>query len=97
MSQPRTPTTPSENAAPRRSGRPRLLEATAVGLGALFATALFLGLFDHGLPPEPARADAATPMALAAAGGPAAGDTGLCFHGRGGELLDLAPAGQHCR
>ena len=87
MSQPRTPTTPSENAAPRRSGRPRLLEATAVGLGAIFATALFLGLFDHGLPPKPARA--AAPVAMPPA-------SGLCFHGPGGELIDFAPAGQRC-
>ena len=61
--------------------------AAVAGLGALFAAALFPGLFDHGLPHRPARAEAA-PMAAAAA-------PGLYFHGPGGEFLDFAPAGQH--
>ena len=78
---------PSHDAALEQSSRPRrLLDATVAGLGALFA-ALFLGLFDHGLPPKPARAEAAS----------APSAPGLCFHGPGGELLDFAPAGQHCR
>ena len=81
---------PSHDAALEQSGhRPRrLLGAATGGLGALFAAALFLGLFDHGLPPKPARAEAA-PMAAPLV-------PGLCFHGPGGELLDLAPAGQRC-
>ena len=83
---------PSHDAALQQSSRPRrLLDAAVAGLGALFAAALFLGLFDHGLPPTPARAEAA---ALVAAAAPAA--PGLCFHGPGGELLDFAPAGQRC-
>ena len=88
MSQPRTPTTPNEGETLGRSGRPRLLEAVAVGFGALFAAALFLGLFDHGLPPKPKRA-AAAQVAMPSA-------SGLCFHGPGGELIDFAPAGQRC-
>ncbi len=67
----------------------QLLGAAVAGLGALFAAALFLGLLDHGLPPKPARAEAA-PVAAA----PLA--PGLCFHGPGGELLDFIPAGQRC-
>ena len=67
-------------------GRPRRrLGAAVAGLGALFVAALFPGLFDHGLPHRPARAEAA-PMAAA---------PGLYFHGPGGEFLDFAPAGQH--
>jgi hypothetical protein len=89
MSQPRTPTTSNEGATLGRGGRPRLPEAVAVGFGALFAAALFLGLFDHGLPPKPTRAAAATAAAMPSA-------PGLCFHGPGGELVDFAPAGQRC-
>ena len=70
--------------------RRRLLDAAVAGLGALFAAALFLGLFDNGLPPKPARAEAAVAVAAA----PSA--SGLCFHGPGGELLDFAPAGRRC-
>ena len=81
---------PSHDAALERNSRPRLLDAAVAGLGALFAAALFLGLFDHGLPPKPARAEAAVTTAAAPA-------PGLCFQGPGGELLDFAPAGQHCR
>ena len=81
---------PSHHAALEQSGlRPRrLLDAAVSGLGLLFAAALFLGLFDHGLPPRPTRAEA---LVLVAPSG-----AGLCFHGPGGELLDLAPAGQRC-
>ena len=67
----------------------RLLGTLAAGLGGLFAAALFLGVFDGGLP-RPAQAEVA---ALAAA--PSA--PGLCFNGPGGELLDFAPAGRGCR
>ena len=89
MSQPRTPTMPSDHAAMEQgSRRPRPLDAIAAGLGALFAAALFLGLFDHGLPPRPARAEAAPVPALSA--------PHLCFQGTGGELLDFGPAGQRC-
>jgi hypothetical protein len=72
-------------------GRPRrLLAAAAAGFGALLAVALFLGLFEHGLPPKPSRAEAA-PMAVAVSSSSA---SSLYFHGAGGELLDFAPAGQ---
>ena len=85
------PTMPSHDAALEQSSRPRRrLDAAVAGLGALFAAALFLGLFDHGLPPTPARAEAA----LVAAAAPAA--PGLCFHGPGGELLDFALARGRC-
>ena len=77
--------------------RARHLDAIVAGLVGLFAAALFVGLFDGGLP-KPARADAVAPAVLAAASGPARPSaSGLCFHGSGGELLDLAPAGQRCR
>jgi hypothetical protein len=83
---------PSHDAALEPSSRPRrLLDAAVAGLGALFTAALFLGLFDHGLPPKPAQAEAAVAMAAAA---PSA--LGLCFHGPGGELLGFAQAGQRC-
>ena len=82
------------NAAPEESG-PRLLHAVVAGLAALFASALFLGVFDGGLPPKPARAEAAVPE-LDGGGGPARPlIQRLCFHGPGGELLDFAPR-QHC-
>ena len=80
---------PSHDAALEQSSRPRRrLDAAVAGLGALFAAALFLGLFDHGLPPTPARA---APVVAAPPSAP-----GLCFHGPGSELLDFAPAGQRC-
>jgi hypothetical protein len=70
------------------SGRPRrLLDAALAGLGAVFAAALFLGLFDHGLPPKPSQAEAAPVAAVSSA-------PRLYFHGAGGEILDFAPAGQ---
>lgn len=79
-----------------RSGSP-LLNATAPGLGALVAAAQFLGMFDGGLP-KSARAEVAAPAVLAGGGGPLRPSIpGLCFHGPGGELLDLSQAGQHCR
>ncbi len=67
----------------------RLLDTLVAGLAGVLAAALFLGVFDGGLP-RPARAE----VALAAAA-PAA--PGLCFNGPGGELLDFAPAGRGCR
>ena len=81
----------SADAALERSSRPRwrLLDAAVSGLGALIAAALLLGLLEHGLPPRPARAEAAVTMAAPSA-------PGLCFQGPGGELLDFAPAGQRC-
>ncbi len=83
---------PSHDTALEQSSRPRwcFLDAAVAGLGGLLAAALFLGLFDGGLPPGPARAGAA-PVLTGAPSTP-----GLCFHGPGGELLDFAPAGQRC-
>jgi hypothetical protein len=83
---------PSDDTALERSSRPRrLLDRAVSGLGALFAAALFLGLFDflgmldHGLPPKPAQAEPEAAPAL-----------GLCFHGPASEFLGFAPAGQRC-
>ena len=59
------------------------------GLAGVLAAALFLGVFDGGLP-RPVHAEVA--LAAAAPSAP-----GLCFHGPGSELLDFAPAGQGCR
>ena len=88
---------PSNDAAFKRSGAPRLLGATVAWFGALLTAALVSGLFDGGLP-EHTWAEAAAPVALAAGGGPAGPSMqGMCFDGPGGELLDFAPAGQHCR
>jgi hypothetical protein len=82
------PAMPSDDAALERSGRPRrLLGAAVAALGVLFAAAL-PGLFDHGLPHRPARAEAAAPMAAVSSA------PSLYFHGSGGEFLDFAPAGQ---
>jgi hypothetical protein len=83
----------SDDAAPgpRARQRPVSPRAIVAGLGALVAAALFLGVFDGGLPPKPARAEAAAP-ALAGGGGPARPSIPrLCFHGSGGEILDFAP------
>jgi hypothetical protein len=92
-----TPTMRSDDVALERSSGPCLLDAVAAGLGALLAAALFSGLFDGGLPPKPARAEAAAPAVLPAGGAPARPSSPrLCFHGPGGEFLDFAPAGQHC-
>ena len=83
-----TPAMSRDDAALERSGRPRrLLGAAAAGLGALVVAALFPGLSGHGLPHKPGRAGA-VPMAAVWS------VPNLYFHGPGGELLDLAPAGQ---
>ena len=67
------------------SSAPRFLHTLVAGLAGVLAAALFLGVFDGGLP-RPVHAG----VALAAA--PSA--PGLCFNGPGGELLDFAPAGR---
>lgn len=85
----------SNDATLGHSRRPRLLDATVGGLGALFTAALFLGALGSGLP-KPAPVEAAAPD-VAGWGAPARPPVpGMCFHGAGGELLDLAPAGQRC-
>ena len=81
---------PSDDAALEPRSAPWLLRALAAGFGGVAAAALFLGVFDGGMP-RPVHAEAA----LVAAAAPSA--PGLCFHGPGGELLDFAPAGQGCR
>ena len=75
----------SNDAALEPSSTRRFLHTLVAGLGGVLAAALFLGVFDGGLP-RPVHAEAA----LVAAAPPA---PGLCFHGPGGELLDFAPAG----
>jgi hypothetical protein len=80
---------PSENAALEPRSASWLLHALVAGLGGVLAAALFLGVFDGGLP-RPVHAEVAL---LAAA--PSA--PGLCFNGPGGEFLDFAPSGQGCR
>ena len=71
------------------STAPRFLHTLVAGLAGVLAAALFLGVFDGGLP-RPVHAEVA--VAAAAPSAP-----GLCFHGAGGELLDFAPAGRGCR
>ena len=71
------------------STAPRFLHTLVAGFAGVLAAALFLGVFDGGLP-RPVRAEVA--LAVAAPAAP-----GLCFHGAGGELLDFAPAGRGCR
>ena len=80
---------PSDDAAfePRSASWP--LHALVAGLGGVLAAALFLGVFDGGLP-RPVHAEAA--LASAAPSAP-----GLCFNGPGGEFLDFAPVRQGCR
>ncbi len=70
------------------STAPRFLHTLVAGLAGVLAAALFLGVFDGGLP-RPVHAE----VALAATAAPPA----LCFNGPGGELLDFAPAGRSCR
>ncbi len=78
----------SNDTALEPSGGPRSLHSLAAGLAGVLAAALFLGVFHGGLP-RPVQAE----MALAAA----PSTPRLCFHGPGGELLDLVPSGQGCR
>ena len=80
----------SDDAALVASSASRFLHTLVAGLAGVLAAALFLGVFDGGLP-RPVHAEAA-PAASAAPPAP-----GLCFHGSGGELLDFAPAGRGCR
>jgi hypothetical protein len=67
----------------------RFLHTLVAGLAGVLAAALFLGVFDGGLP-RPVRAEVTLVGAAPSA-------PGLCFHGPAGELLDFAPAGQGCR
>ena len=79
----------SDDAALARGSAPRFLRSLVAGLAGVLAAALFLGVFDGGLP-RPARAEVAP-----AAAAPSA--PGLCFNGPGCELLDFAPTGRGCR
>ncbi len=79
---------PSNDAALEPSTASRFLHTLVAGLAGVLAAALFLGVFDGGLP-RPVHAE----VALVAA--PSA--SGLCFNGPGGELLDFAHAGRGCR
>ncbi len=79
----------SDDAALQPHSASRLLQSLVAGLAGVLAAALFLGVFDGGLP-RPVHAEVG--LAAAAPSAP-----GLCFHGPGGELLDFAPAGQGCR
>ena len=71
------------------STAPRFLRTLVAGLAGVLAAALFLGVFDGGLP-RPVHAEVALTAAAPSA-------SGLCFHGPGGELLDFVPAGRGCR
>ncbi len=79
----------SNDAALEHSGAPRFLRTLVAGLAGVLAAALFLGVFDGGLP-RPVRAEAARVAAAPSV-------PGLCFNGPGGEFLDVAPVGQRCR
>ena len=80
---------PSDDAALEPRSASWLLHALVAGLGGVLAAALFLGVFDGGLP-RPVHAEVA--LAAVAPSAP-----GLCFRGPGGEFLDVAPVGQRCR
>ena len=80
----------SNDAALEPSSVSRLLRSFVAGLAGVLAAALFLGVFDGGLP-RPVHAEAAA-LAAAAPSAP-----GLRILGPGGELLDFVPAGQGCR
>jgi hypothetical protein len=79
----------STDAARGPSTASRFLHSLVAGFAGVLAAALFLGVFDGGLP-RPVHAEVA--LVAAAPSAP-----GLCFHGAGGELLDFAPAGRGCR
>ena len=70
------------------SSAARFLHTLVAGFAGVLAAALFLGVFDGGLP-RPVHAEVA--LVAAAPSAP-----GLCFHGPEGDLLDLPPAGQPC-
>ena len=74
----------SNGTALKPSSASRLLHSSVAGLAGVLAAALFLGVFDGGLP-RPVHAEVALEAAPSA--------PGLCFHGPGGERLDFAPAG----
>ena len=74
---------------------PRHLGAVAAGLGPFLAAALVLGAL-YGAPPMPTPVEAATPALTGGSGLARPSAPRLCFHGPGGEFLDLAPAGQPC-
>ncbi len=80
---------PSDDAALEPRSASWLLRGLAAGLGGVLAAALFLGVFDGGVP-RPVRAEAARVAAAPSV-------PGLCFNGPGGEFLDVAPVGQRCR
>ncbi len=80
----------STDAAFGPSTASRFLHTLVAGFAGVLAAALFLGVFDGGLPRH-VHAE----VALAAAAAPPA--PGVCFNGPGGELLDFAPAGRGCR
>jgi hypothetical protein len=78
----------SPNAVLKHRRGPRLFKAITAGLGAL-AVALFLMVFDVGLAPPSARAEAAASATVSA---PARSSISfLSFHGPGGEILNFAP------
>jgi hypothetical protein len=87
-------TGPPAMSSTETSTAPRFLHTLVAGFAGVLAAALFLGVFDGGLP-RPVHAEVALAAAPAAPAAPRA--PGLCFHGAGGELLDFAPAGQGCR
>ena len=70
----------SDDAALEHGRGPRFLHTLVAGLAGVLAAAPFLGAFDGGLPPSPARPSVPR----------------LCFDGPGGELLDFTPAGKRC-
>ena len=82
------PAMPSDNAALEPGSASWLLYALVAGLGGVLAAALFLGVFDGGLP-RPVHAEAAVAAMPSA--------PGLCFDGPGGEFLYDRPVGQRCR
>ena len=83
------PAVPSDDAALEPSTAWWLFHALVAGLCGVLAAALFMGVFDGGLP-RPVHAEAT--LAAAAPSAPR-----LCFNGPGGEFLDVAPVGQRCR
>jgi hypothetical protein len=86
----------SDDAALEHGRGPRFLHTVVAGLAGVLAAAPFLEAFDGGLPPNPARAEAAAAV-LASESGPARPPVpSLCFDGPGGEFLEFTPAGKRC-